>query len=135
MLGRTPAPTAAFSLDAPRAIASQNLTRCSLRPAGGRPRPRLPAAVARSMARLLLGIATPPRWALGPPVESPPSSPARTPPDPNHPADTTRRTPPDPARPPTPTRTTQDGPLAANHADPAASRTPAHDHTQESSVA
>ena len=35
MLGNTPASTAAFSLDAPRAIASQNRTRCSRRPAGG----------------------------------------------------------------------------------------------------
>src|SRR6188472_832634 len=58
MLGKTPASTAAFSLDAPRAIASQKRTRCSLRPAGGRPTPRLPAAVARSKARFLLGIAT-----------------------------------------------------------------------------
>ena len=32
MLGNTPASTAAFSLDAPRAIASQNRTRCSRRP-------------------------------------------------------------------------------------------------------
>jgi hypothetical protein len=31
MLGKTPASTAAFSLDAPRAIASQKRTRCSLR--------------------------------------------------------------------------------------------------------
>src|ERR1035437_8713085 len=70
MLGRTPASTAAFSLDAPRAIASQNLTRCSLRPAGGRPRPRLPAAVARSKARFFLPMATPQRQALRQPVES-----------------------------------------------------------------
>src|SRR6266568_2933784 len=78
MLGRTPASTAAFSLDAPRAIASQNLTRCSLRPAGGCPPQRVPAAAARSKARFLLGIATPQRWALRQPVESTTSSPART---------------------------------------------------------
>ena len=59
MLGNTPASVAASTLDAPRAIASQNRTRCSLRPAGGRPTPRVPAAAARSRARLLLGIATP----------------------------------------------------------------------------
>src|SRR2546423_15508951 len=59
MLGNTPASTAAFSLDAPRAIASQNRTRCSLRPAGGCPPQRVPAAAARSKARFLLGIATP----------------------------------------------------------------------------
>src|ERR1017187_1003844 len=93
MLGRTPAPTAAFSLDAPRAIASQNLTRCSLRPAGGRPRPRLPAAVARSMARLLLGIATPQRQALRPPVESTPSPPGHTQRAHAHQRDTPHKTP------------------------------------------
>src|SRR5438270_12877315 len=59
MLGNTPASIAAFSLDAPRAIASQNRTRCSLRPAGGCPPQRVPAAAARSKARFLLGIATP----------------------------------------------------------------------------
>jgi hypothetical protein len=47
MLGRTRASTAARSLDAPRAIASQNRTRCSRRPASGRPLPRFPAAAAR----------------------------------------------------------------------------------------
>src|SRR4051794_27061273 len=59
MLGSTPASTAASALDAPRAIAVQNQTRCSRRPAGGRPMPRVPAAAARSRAEFLLGIATP----------------------------------------------------------------------------
>ena len=70
MLGNTPASTAAFSLDAPRAIASQNRTRCSRRPAGGCPPQRVPAAAARLHARFLLGIATPQRQALRQPVES-----------------------------------------------------------------
>ena len=59
MLGNTPASTAAFSLDAPRAIASQNRTRCSRRPADGCPPQRVPAAAARFHARFLLGITTP----------------------------------------------------------------------------
>ena len=46
-------------LDAPRAIASQNRTRCSRRPAGGCPPQRAPAAAARLHARFLLSIATP----------------------------------------------------------------------------
>src|SRR4051812_19258436 len=74
MLGKTPASTAAFSLDAPRAIASQNLTRCSRRPAGGRPLPRVPAAAARSHAPFFLGNATPQRRALRRPVEFTPSA-------------------------------------------------------------
>src|SRR5215211_4790687 len=64
-----------------------------------------------------------------------PSSPAQTPPEPNRRPDTTHRTPRDPAPPPTPTRTTPSDPPAANPADPAASRTPAHDRTQGSSEA
>src|SRR5271156_3632455 len=133
MLGRTPASVAAFSLDAPRAIASQNLTRCSLRPAGGRPRPRVPAAAARSMARLLLGIATPQRWALRPPVEFTPSSKAQTLLDPTRPDGRSRRTRRDPSPQPRPTRTTPDDPPAANHAGPGASGTTAHDRTPRSS--
>jgi hypothetical protein len=69
MLGNTPASVAASLLDAPRAIAVQNRTRCSRRPAGGRPPERVPAAAARSRARFLLGIATPQRRALRQPVE------------------------------------------------------------------
>ena len=63
-------PQDASTVDAPRAIASQNRTRCSRRPAGGRPLPRAPAAVARTNAAFLLGIATPHRPALRQPVES-----------------------------------------------------------------
>src|SRR6188472_3798206 len=69
MLGKTPASVAASKLDAPRAIAVQNRTRCSRRPAGGRPMPRAPAAAARSKAGFLLGIATPQCRALRRPVE------------------------------------------------------------------
>src|SRR5438270_7929733 len=109
MLGRTPASTAAFSLDAPRAIASQNLTRCSLRPAGGRPRPRLPAAVARTKAPFLLGIATPQRQALRPPVESTPSSPGHKPADQPHQADSSPQTGSDPSPSPPPKSSPPDG--------------------------
>ena len=97
MLGRTPASTAARSLDAPRAIASQNRTTCSRRPAGGRPLPRFPAAAARLRAGLLLGIATPQRRALRQPVEFTPSSTGHTPGDHDHPADTPHRTQTDPS--------------------------------------
>jgi len=92
MLGNTPASTAAFSLDAPRAIASQNRTRCSRRPAGGCPPQRVPAAAARLHARFLLGIATPDRQALRQPVESTPSSPGHTPADHDRPRDSPRKT-------------------------------------------
>ena len=135
MLGRTPASTAAFSLDAPRAIASQNRTRCSRRPAGGCPPQRVPAAAARLHARFLLGIATPQRQALRQPVESTPSTTARTPPARARPSDTTRRTPPDQAARPCPARTTPNDPPAANRATTAASETPAHDHNPGSSGA
>src|SRR5690242_17088787 len=110
MLGNTPASTAAFSLDAPRAIASQNRTRCSRRPAGGCPPQRVPAAAARLHARFLLGIATPHRQALRQPVESTPSTTAHTPLARARPDDTTHRTPPDQAAKPCPARTTPNDP-------------------------
>jgi hypothetical protein len=69
MLGNTHASIAAFSLDTPRAIACQNRTRCSLRPAGGCPGQRVPAAAARSRARFFLAMTTPQRQALRQPVE------------------------------------------------------------------
>src|SRR5436309_15914634 len=97
MLANTPASTAAFSLDAPRAIAAQNRTRCSLRPAGGCPPQRVPAAAARLHARLFLAMTTPQRQALRQPVESTPSSPAHTPLGHDHQTDTPHKTPPDPA--------------------------------------
>src|SRR5436305_6417275 len=102
MLGRTPASTAAFSLDAPRAIASQNRTRCSLRPAGGCPPQRVPAAAARFHARLFLAMTTPQRQALRQPVESTLSFPARTPADPIPLPDNDDKTPTNPSPPPPP---------------------------------
>jgi len=133
MLGRTPASTAAFSLDAPRAIASQNLTRCSLRPAGGRPRPRLPAEAARSKARFLLPMATPQRRALRQPVESTPSSPGHTPRDPAHSRDTRHRSWSDPSAPPPRALSRRDGRPRPNPPTTAASTTPARDHTTRNS--
>jgi len=133
MLGRTPASTAAFSLDAPRAIASQNLTRCSLRPAGGRPRPRLPAEAARSKARFLLPMATPQRRALRQPVESTPSSPGHTPRDPAHSRDTRRRSWSDPSAPPPRALSRRGGRPRPNPPAMAASTTPARDHTTRNS--
>src|SRR6202162_1349057 len=133
MLGKTAASAAASTLDAPRAIASQNRTRCSRRPAGGCPPDRVPAAAARSKAGLLLGIATPQRQALRRPLESTPSSPGHTGHDPQHPADTPPRTAPDPSAPPPPTPTTPDAPPAATPSTTAASTTTDRDHNQRSS--
>src|SRR5664280_819658 len=113
MLGNTPASTAAFSLDAPRAIACQNLTRCSLRPAGGCPPQRVPAAAARSKARFLLGMTTPQRQALRQPVEPAPSTTAHTLGDHDRPVDTPRRTQTDPSRPRHRARSTLGDPPAA----------------------
>ncbi len=53
--------------------------------------------------------------------------------DPTHPADRTHRTPTNPSPRPTPTQTKPNTPPEANPAGPAPTRTPAHDHTQESS--
>ena len=59
--GDTPAATADFSLDSPRATSSQNLCRCSRRPTVGRPGEHIGGRKARSdRRRLLAAIATPP---------------------------------------------------------------------------
>src|SRR5437763_12755639 len=69
--GDTPAATAASTLDNPRAIAAQNRTRCSRRPAGGRPGDRNGGRPARSdFRRLGTPIATPFDRALRRPLES-----------------------------------------------------------------
>lgn len=57
---------------------------------------------------------------------------AETPRDPTHRGDRQRKTPTNRSAQPTPARTTQDDHPAANPADPAASRTPAHAHTPKS---
>ena len=124
MLGNTPASTAAFSLDTPRAIASQNRTRCSRRPAGGCPPQRVPAAAARLHARFLLAIATPHPQALRQPVESTPSSTGHKQPDPTHPTDTPPETGPDPSDQPPPEPSTPNDPQATTQPATAAATTP-----------
>ena len=58
--GDTPAATPAFSLDNPPAIPSQNRSRCSRRPTGGRPGDRIAGRNARSARRTFLAsIVTP----------------------------------------------------------------------------
>src|SRR5689334_11584668 len=67
----TPASAAASKLVAPRAIAAQNRTRCSRRPAGGRPGDRIVGRPVSSDAHPLgLPIATLLDRALRRPIES-----------------------------------------------------------------
>ena len=69
---RPPSQPGASSLDSPRAIAPQNRTRCSRRPAGGRPGERIIGRPACCDAHPLgLPIATPLDRALRRPVEFP----------------------------------------------------------------
>src|SRR5438309_2881421 len=130
MLGNTPASTAAFSLEAPRAIASQNRTRCSLRPAGGCPPQRVPAAAARFHARLFLAMTTPQRQALRQPIESTPTSPGHTELDPPHPTDTPPGSAPNPSDQPHREPSRQGDARAATPPTTAASTTTGRAHTK-----
>src|ERR1700689_4530460 len=62
-----------------------------------------------------------------------PSSPGQTPRGHAHPPDTPQKSRPDPSPRPHPAHTTPNRPERANHASSAASTTPDHDHTAESS--